>query len=796
MRTHAVNAVSRERRGKRRRRSGTPLALLTGIAATTVVAVLWAVSLLDAPEGFLLDKRWVYATRHAPPITNRVTHVDIDEISLEQVGRWPWDRELLALTIDAISAGGAKTIVLDLQLSEAQKPRLRRAGEGIQEVHDDTTLADAFARAGNVLIGANATERKYPVPELEHAAAGLGFVDAGTLGEGAVRFLPATRTADGRHIVQLGIAAAAHALDIPKTEVRSDGDTIRFGDRSLPMRDGLLMVPWHTRRDGRDGPATWTDETGLRSWLRIHKHQPIGPLVEDGRNLRVAVAVLNDTPDREGPPTPEELASARDNAAFYLSMYEQEPAERVVERLMREIEAAPEDARAPLEHELSIVRAAVFLQDLRRAFENKVVFIGWQASGALADYYPTAMATRTPGVTVHAAVTSGILSGHWKVRTPAVVDGLLIVALGLAATAIASTLPVGVASSVIALIAVGYAALNALVLFDRVGIVAHAAGPLAAIAAAWALCTAVRAIQEAREKGAIRRQFRSRVSAQLVDYLAENPDLMNMEGEEREVTTMFTDFVGFTSISESLEGTATVKLLNVYLGEIAEALMQEGAYVNKFLGDGIMAFWGAPVDQPDHAARACRAAIAAVATLERVNNLPEYKDLPKLGMRLGISTGTAIVGDCGAPPKLNDYTVIGDPVNLAARLESANKLLGTRILVTARTRELMGDAERASFAWRPIGLIRVVGQQKPSEIWELLGRHAAVEHDAAMRTWIEQTTRAVELFQAGYYAESMALWQDLVLFERGHAGALLYVERCAELIESGQKDPALPLRSK
>jgi adenylate cyclase len=406
------------------------------------------------------------------------------------------------------------------------------------------------------------------------------------------------------------------------------------------------------------------------------------------------------------------------------------------------------------------------------------------------------MDVRTPGVTVHAAVASGILSGHWKVPAPMWADGLAILALGLGATIIAIRLPVGTGAIAVAVLALAYSAVNAFVVFDRGNIALHAAGPLVALTTAWAACTAMRAIQEAREKGAIRRQFRSRVSSQLVDYLAENPDLMNMEGEEREVTTMFTDFVGFTSISESLEGKATVKLLNVYLGEIAEALMQEGAYVNKFLGDGIMAFWGAPVDQPDHAARACRAAIAAVATLERVNNLPEYKDLPKLGMRLGISTGKAIVGDCGAPPKLNDYTVIGDPINLAARLESANKLVGTRILVTARTRELIPPDERNALAWRPMGLLRVVGQQKPQEIWELLGPRSWVDEDPELREWIDKTTKAVELFRAGDYAGALPLWQDLVLFERGQAGALLYVERCAELIDSGEVNPALPLRSK
>lgn len=823
---HAATDARATRRTRSRTKSrATRAGLIAGLGATLVALGLWRVGALDAMEGFLVDQRFIHATRSAPPITNRIVHLDIDKASIDKEGRWPWNREKLALVIDALHEAGAKAIVLDLLLSDPQEQRRTlRTGE---IVDDDALLAAAFARAGTVVLGVNIApendpasetdgedEVQAPVPALGEAVARIGFVNVREKGARAVRTVPATETIRGERHLQLGVAAAALAEGIDPDTIRVEGDTLIFGDQRLLMRNGRILVPWHVRRDFRDGPASWVRGTPSK-WITIHRHVPIHPMLQYERDVQRAVRILTGR-DRSGPVSDAEFAEAKDNAAFIASTLETDD----LPGRYREIETqwqtatTPED-RANLEIELDTLEAIMALPTLEAVrspegltgefggealtldwFKDKVVFIGWQSSGAIADFYPTAMDVRTPGVTVHAAVASGILSGHWKVSAPPWADALAILALGVIATLIAVATPVHVGVGLVALLALAYAALNGLVVFDRFGIALHAAGPLMAIGMAWATCTAVRAIQEAREKGAIRRQFRSRVSAQLVDYLASNPDLMNMEGEEREVTTMFTDFVGFTSISEKLEGPATVKLLNTYMSRITDVLLHEGAYVNKFLGDGIMAFWGAPVEQNDHAARGCRAAIAAIETLERVNAMPEYADLPKLGMRLGLSTGKVIVGDCGAPPKLNDYTVIGDAVNLAARLESANKMLGTRVLLTARTREMMDPEERDALAWRPIGLIRVVGQTKPSDIWELLGPRAMLDNDADMRQWVSDTENAVNLFHAGEYAESLTLWQDLVLYERGSGGALLYVERCAELLESGQIDSALPLRSK
>ncbi|MEM9082791.1 MAG: adenylate/guanylate cyclase domain-containing protein, partial [Planctomycetota bacterium] len=195
---------------------------------------------------------------------------------------------------------------------------------------------------------------------------------------------------------------------------------------------------------------------------------------------------------------------------------------------------------------------------------------------------------------------------------------------------------------------------------------------------------------------------------------------------------------------------------------------------------------------------ALRAAFSLFYFMYSFNDEQEKEGFKRLGMRCGMSTGQVIVGDCGAPPRLNDYTVIGDAVNLAARLESAAKQFGAEFLITRRTIDDADPTLVDQIYHRPLGKIRVVGQQKGQDIHEVIGWKHRFETDeqAEIEEFIAKSTEAVELFIAGEYKQSQSIWQDLVLFPRGTAGAILYAERCQELIESGAKDEMLPLRSK
>ena len=376
--------------------------------------------------------------------------------------------------------------------------------------------------------------------------------------------------------------------------------------------------------------------------------------------------------------------------------------------------------------------------------------MGWNAAGNLGDFYPTALDDRTPGVVVHAAVANSILTGYVVVPAPPWTGVIATLVLGLLAALGATRVGPRLSFLFALLLALLYAGFNMLVLFDRLHVAAAFVTPITSTFLAWGMSTAVRAVRDQRDKAQLRRQFGARVSPQLFEYLVEHPGVVDLAGEEREVTCFFSDLAGFTELSEALTSRRTVGLLNRYMAAMNEVLTQHDAYVNKFLGDGIMAIWGAFATDTPHAERACRAALGCAA---RLTELAKDPDLAELSMRIGIATGVVTIGDCGAPPDLRDYTVIGDSANLAARLESANKQFGTKILVNARTRELASD----QIISRPLGTITVVGQKKPTDVHEVLalaggrdrrakrtpGRHRARRHRFP-RPGVRRLTRGVE----------------------------------------------------
>ncbi|MHC4505362.1 MAG: adenylate/guanylate cyclase domain-containing protein, partial [Planctomycetota bacterium] len=278
------------------------------------------------------------------------------------------------------------------------------------------------------------------------------------------------------------------------------------------------------------------------------------------------------------------------------------------------------------------------------------------------------------------------------------------------------------------------------------------AAPVAAGAGSWGACTTLGAVLFQRDRSRITRRFKTRVSAQLVDYLLENPRALSMAGEQREVTVMFLDLAGFTALVESADEHSVIRALNRCMGEFTDCITRHEGYVNKFLGDGLMAFWSAFREDEQQATRACASGLECRRAMARLSASDEFADLPAMSVRVGIATGLAIVGDCGAPPRLNDYTVIGNDVNLASRLDSVNKQFGTGVLITQNTRRL---TDPGAFRTRPIGKLIVVGQTAPVMVHELL------EPDADERL-IELTTEAVEAFGAGDLEASARAWRRMV----------------------------------
>jgi adenylate cyclase len=280
-------------------------------------------------------------------------------------------------------------------------------------------------------------------------------------------------------------------------------------------------------------------------------------------------------------------------------------------------------------------------------------------------------------------------------------------------------------------------------------------------------------VTEVAERGRITKRFRAYVDPTLVNYVLENPDKPAFEGHEREMTVVFTDLKGFTALSEQLRG-GIVKLLARYIELMVPVIRRNNGYVNKFIGDGILFFFGAPADNPNHAADALATLLEMDRALGPLNAELEAQDLPTLTMRAGVSTGTMFVGDAG-PSFASDFTVLGDRVNLASRLESANKVTGTRNLITSRTIRLAGDG----FLTRPVARLQVAGKREPVVVHELLGRKADV--DARTVRLADLSTRLFEAFKSGDFPTCRATADELRR-EFGAAAeklATLYLERCA-----------------
>ena len=259
-------------------------------------------------------------------------------------------------------------------------------------------------------------------------------------------------------------------------------------------------------------------------------------------------------------------------------------------------------------------------------------------------------------------------------------------------------------------------------------------------------------VRELRSKARVRETFGKYLDPRIVESLIERPELLGSKGERRVMTVSFTDMMGFTSLSEGVTPVALVSVVNRYLATMSEPIRRSGGIIDKYVGDAIMAFWGPPfTDTNDQARLACEAGLGQLGLLPSFRqNLPEVlgikRNVPHVDMRIGIASGEVVVGNIGSDLSMS-YTVMGDAVNLASRLENVNKVYGTHLLVNAMTREMAKDA----YEFREIDSILVVGKEEPEQVFELLGRRGEVA---------QSTLDLAERFALGLVAYRRRAWTE------------------------------------
>ena len=376
-------------------------------------------------------------------------------------------------------------------------------------------------------------------------------------------------------------------------------------------------------------------------------------------------------------------------------------------------------------------------------FQGKHVVIGRALeapSTDATDHFTTPVAFRMAGVEVHATIANALLTGGF-IADPAASGAAFTVLCLVAATAASTGLyfvgPTAAATIVTALIAslvgLGYFSFLA-------GVRLPVAGPAMAIAVAYLVTTAYRFALVTRERRMIKRAFQHYVAPAIVEQMLKDPAKLRLGGEQCEVTVLFSDLEGFTTLAEQLTPAQLSAHVGEYFTEMLDVLLPQHGTLDKLIGDSIMMYFGCPLPDPQHAVHACRGALAMQQRMTVLNDQWSRRSLPQLRTRVGINTGTVVAGNMGTTTIFN-YTVLGDCVNLASRLEGVNKQYGTVIIVGEDT----WKAVHSSFEGRELDWIRVKGRAAPLAIYELVSELGQV-------SWAQR-----DLFQ--HYAEGLALYR-------------------------------------
>ncbi len=613
--------------------------------------------------------------RTARPVTARtdIALVEIDEDSLRNLqpnaGRWPWPRVVHSLVIDYLADAKPKLIVYDVNFAEADTRVGFKMGDAtLSGEESDQALVDSVKRAGNVIMLADASyEGKVTNPPQiasDYRIDGEGIV------ERDVVFPPFKTLADAA-------AGLAHNLFL--------------FDRDGPMRH---IVPF-VRSQGRVIPSL-----GTAAALRIGNIRPSDVHLQD-RTLWLA--------DRVMPMAWNRVASTAGEYGYLWALINYR---------------GPSYPRGVTYKSYSFFDllysneqiAAGKKPDLDPAlFKDKIVFVGMSASG-LADRFETPFSLGTmPGIQVHAAVTDDLLSNRFlhpiddRIRIPSVV------AVGVITGIIAASLPAWWATAItaLAIFAFGFTAERVFAL----GYWVNVTQPFVASSIALLSGVAYQYFFEGREKRKMKKLFGQYVSKDVYNHLVSDPTLAKLGGTRRQMSVLFSDIRGFTTVSERGEPEEIVHTLNEYFTKMVEIVFAHRGTVDKFVGDMVMALFGAPLADDEHAEHAVEAALDMIDELGRLNAKWHAEGRPMLDIGIGINTGPMIAGNIGSE-QIMSYTVIGDAVNLGSRLESLNKTYGTRIIISEATKERL----TGHYNLKPLGDVVVKGKTKPVAIFQVVER--------------------------------------------------------------------------
>lgn len=667
-----------------------------------------------------------FESRGTSPVFKDSAHVVIVEISEESFKslpqKWPWPRSYYARALKNLKAAGAKAVGLDLILG----------GNDVYSLANDDSLRAAIRETGAAVLAGktevlndlfmHTTSTENFGNIFFDVDSTIGLVNIRNDADGVYRrYSPFFGTNTGLRIPTFSFAILGKYFGLPAlTTAENHSDEFIFAERSIPKYDATSML--------------------------------INFLGPDKSFRRVKfVDVIDDDSftTNEEEETGEEINTFSD--PDYGLLYDSTFTGKIV--LI--------GSTVPEDHDLFPVSFARGRQD-----GDNLMY----------------------GVEIHANVIESILRSRFVKKQSTLIEILTIIALTLLTFLVTSRLKSsgtrhhvlvelnGFLFALSEILIVGYVAL---VLFREQSYLMSAISPMIAVVAGYFSSTAYHFVVERKQRMLIKSMFSTYVNPSVVDELISNPEKLKLGGERKELTVLFSDVEGFATMSEGMQPEALVGLLNEYLSLMTEIVFHNHGTLDKYEGDLVMAFWGAPIAQQDHALRACTTAIQMQEAIAGLRREWELQNRPKLNVRIGINTGEMVVGNLGATGKF-DYTVIGDSVNLASRLEGANKQYKSSILVSERTYDCVKD----HILGRELDLITVIGRLEPIRIYELItmrnGSAAGEKEDM-----IGRFQKALVLYRRREWSAAHRAFVELKKSYPGDYATQLYIDRSALY----EKDP-------
>ncbi len=657
--------------------------LALGLGAAGLVLLLAWTGVLDTPELWTYDWRMRQAADPSS-VHKDIVLVEFNDTTIRDLapylGRWPWPRAVYASFIDYLSRAPAKVIAVDFAFLEPDGTLGAKIGDTtITAKESDAALVDSVRQSRSVVLVADAVYRG--TVEHDQVTAPADWRSR------SPKFQLGPAIEERPMIVppfqELTNAAAAlghnHVASDPDGGARRMAPFIRSGDNymaSLGVSAALMALAV------RPEEVTLSSESGIRVRDRTIPLVPV--TVRDAYDARRTQQQLTMMINYRAPA----LVNGNRPYASYEARHLFKSQEQLIEGQKPDVDPS--------------------------VFKDKIVFLGLTVSG-LVDVFqsPFGSQGKMPGIQLHASITDSILSNRFirqasdRSRILSTLGGAVLVGL------MAALLPfIGAAAGT--LLAVSGFTLFSVRAFDN-GLWLNMAQPLGAMTVALFGGTAYQYFVEGAEKRVVKKLFGRYVSKDVYQQLISHPELGELGGKRRDMTVLFSDIRGFTAITEKGDPEELVAQLNDYFSRMVAIVFRHQGTIDKFVGDMVMALFGAPLDDPAHAEHAAAAAVEMVRELGELNRKWVDEGRARLDIGIGINSGDMIAGNIGSS-SIMSYTVIGDNVNLGSRLESLNKDYRTRIIISDATRARLSGM----FDVRPLGDVVVKGKTRPVAIFEIV----------------------------------------------------------------------------